>query len=104
MPPPLQLKWEMMQSKWPLVINYINNLTRLSQLVQKDTPLDPALYFNPGEIGVECFEDKNGRLVVISQNINPATLVKFECIEKTIASISHAGLTANEMIKKIPSN
>jgi hypothetical protein len=56
--------------------------------------LDPALYFNPGEIGVECFEDKNGRLVVISQNINPATLVKFGCIEKQLHPFR--GLTANE--------
>jgi hypothetical protein len=56
-------------------INYINNLTAFT-IGTKTTPLDPALYFNPGEIGVECLEDKNGRLVVISQNINPATLGK----------------------------
>lgn len=34
-------------------------------------PIDPNFYFNPGEIGVECIEDKNGNLIVIHQGMRP---------------------------------
>ena len=37
----------------------------------QSTPIDTNFYFNPGEIGVECIEDKNGNLMVIHQGMRP---------------------------------